>query len=1288
MRIFTKTYFFLLFFVFLFSSSKAQNSILIFNEDFETGNYPFVADSSFGLPQGVNSWVINNEYNGNGIYPNTTSQTSTVSGTIGNPNGYYLHITDTTQIINVANANFNPNSTSDHFVVLDRNFCTLGFDSIEFSFFYLCEGSANAYAEVYYSIDGGSWISTGNQYNNQTLWKNERIMNPAFSNVFDLRFGFRWVNASSTLPNSISFGVDDIFLVGNFNQTSNPIDINVTYLSDSVICQGNYLIFRYEISDTLCGGQYLIELSDANGNFTNPTALWTTSMFYPNTSSLLMIQIPNSAWPSLCYKLRVNRISPSPQITGIASVCFEIAICPNVITTGPTPPVVTMDTADVCIGSVIDIPFFATGVYYPGNIFTAYLSDSAGSFANPTIIGQLPSSQTFDPNIAPGFPGSVSGIIPSVPEGCNYYIRVSSVNPVANDTSTWGPFCIRNCDIETNGKQDLQFCISSTDGDSALITIDVNTPPSSVIYYPGNEFQVELLDFMGFSRVNLGGLGSIAATSDTLLWIVVPNFISLSAMGVQPGQYYMRIIATNSNTPDNQLGTVIRLTIGHPDDNPLIINATDSLVCQGSAATLWVSPTQMGSEYLWHLNNQVWPPISTGLNPANAVGALFNGSAGNYNFTVQETNYGCTGPMSPPFTITLLNPPTVNIVPNAPVCFGDSVTYFVQFFPNTYYSWSPPTCGTMLDTSNNQMIVAWDQASGQCNLQVFAMNICGSTTVSSSININPLPNAFAGIDTVICEGDSIMLNASGGNSYSWTPNNTLQNANTSSPIAFPTSSTNYRVQVTDNQNCKNTDTVSVIVNLKPSFDAGNDQTIMCGDSIVLNATLINGAIYNWTPQNNISNNTIYNPIGFPIQTTKYTVEASLIGGCEVIDSITINVNDIIVDVGVNQNITCGDTIALSATLINTAIYNWTPPNNISDNTIYNPIVFPIQTTKYIVDVNTLSGCEAVDSITITVNDIIIDAGIDQTITCGENILLNATFINNLFYSWTPDNTLQNANTNSPTASPIQTTNYIVSVNNTIGCESKDSIIINVNDMIVDAGKDTTICRSSIILGGYPTAVQGSDFEWIKITNEDTLIFSANGNPIVTPIITARYIVNVSNVIGCTNSDTIHVEVLTFQNIDTTFKICKEFSLVLTASDTNSTYIWNTGETEKEIIVTDIGLYTVDILTKDGCLITDSFSIIFDDCEYFFYTPNAFTPNNDGDNDVFLPLSYDVEYLSFSIYNRWGELLFESNDFTPWDGTFKGNPVSSGLYIWKAIYNGKGIYGPEEKSDGGIITLIR
>ncbi|MBC8265895.1 MAG: gliding motility-associated C-terminal domain-containing protein [Flavobacteriales bacterium] len=1134
MKFLSKKYLFLLFVILLAPTFIwSQNAILIFNEDFESGTNLFVADSSFGNPLGINSWITNNEYNGNGIYPNTTSQTNTVSGTIGNPNGYYLHITDTTQITNVSNTNFNPSSASDHFYVLDRSFCTLGFDSIEFSFFYLCEGSANAYAEVFYSIDGGNWVSTGNQYNSQTLWRNERIMNPAFNNVFDLRFGFRWVNASSTLANSISFGVDDIFLVGNFNQTTSPIDINITYLSDSVICQGNYLIFRYEISDTLCGGQYLIELSDANGNFANPTALWTTSMFYPNTSSTLMIQIPNWATASTCYKLRVNRISPSPQITGFASVCFEVAVCPNNIITGPTPPVVTMDTADVCVGSVIDIPFYAIGVYLPGNIFTAYLSDSSGSFANPTQIGQLPSNQTYDPSLPPYLPGTVSGIVPNVPEGCNYYIRISSSNPIANDTSIWGPFCIRNCDIETNNRQDLQFCISATAGDSALIPIDVNIPPSNVVYFPGNEFQVELLDAMSFARVNLGGLGSIAAINDTMLWVVVPDFISLSALGIQPGMYYMRIVATSSNTPGNQLGTVIRLTIGHPSDSPISISATDSLVCQGDAVTLWVSPTQQGSTYLWRLNGQVWPAVSTGMNPANAVGALFNGNAGNYNFTVQETNYGCIGPISPAFTVMLLNPPSIYVVPNAPVCFGDTVGYFVQFSPNTYYSWTAPTCGTMLDTTNNQMTIAWDQTTGQCNLQVYAINECGSNTGSTTININPLPNAFAGNDTIMCEGDSIQLTASGGNSYSWTPNNTLQNANTSMPTAFPPSTETYIVQVTDNQGCKEKDTVVVNVSPVPFFDAGIDRNIICGDSIQLNATDLFGASYDWV---------------------------------------------------------------VSSTFI-------------SNNSIFNPIAYPIQDMYYLVNINTIEGCDV-----------------------------------------------------------------------------KDSLLIIVNPMLVNAGEDTIICKgASIILGGNSTSISSTIYNWTPTNSLDNPTIS---NPIAAPNISTNYILNVSNLLGCTNADTINIETLIYPNTDTSFTICNGFNLVLNPSNDNATYSWNTGESTKQIVVTDMGFYAVDIFTGDGCIITDSFSVIVEDCEYFFYSPTAFTPNDDGTNDVFIPITDGVDSLHFMVFNRWGEMIFESNDFTPWDGTYKDEQVMGGIYTWTAYYLGKGTYGREEKSAVGMITLIR
>ena len=90
MKFFEKKYLVFLFAILLTPSFVySQNAILIFNEDFETGISPFIADSSFSNPVGINSWIVNNEYNGNGIYPNTTNQNNTVSGTIGNPNSYY-----------------------------------------------------------------------------------------------------------------------------------------------------------------------------------------------------------------------------------------------------------------------------------------------------------------------------------------------------------------------------------------------------------------------------------------------------------------------------------------------------------------------------------------------------------------------------------------------------------------------------------------------------------------------------------------------------------------------------------------------------------------------------------------------------------------------------------------------------------------------------------------------------------------------------------------------------------------------------------------------------------------------------------------------------------------------------------------------------------------------------------------------------------------------------------------------------------------------------------------------
>ena len=70
-------------------------------------------------------------------------------------------------------------------------------------------------------------------------------------------------------------------------------------------------------------------------------------------------------------------------------------------------------------------------------------------------------------------------------------------------------------------------------------------------------------------------------------------------------------------------------------------------------------------------------------------------------------------------------------------------------------------------------------------------------------------------------------------------------------------------------------------------------------------------------------------------------------------------------------------------------------------------------------------------------------------------------------------------------------------------------------------------------------------------------------------------------------------------------------------------------------------------------------------DFLFFVPNSFTPNKDGINDVFLPQIYGIMEYELEIYNRWGELLFHSNQLDMgWDGSFKDTACPSGVYLWK------------------------
>lgn len=116
------------------------------------------------------------------------------------------------------------------------------------------------------------------------------------------------------------------------------------------------------------------------------------------------------------------------------------------------------------------------------------------------------------------------------------------------------------------------------------------------------------------------------------------------------------------------------------------------------------------------------------------------------------------------------------------------------------------------------------------------------------------------------------------------------------------------------------------------------------------------------------------------------------------------------------------------------------------------------------------------------------------------------------------------------------------------------------------------------------------------------------------------------------------------------------------------YTWNTGEVTKEITVAKSNFYEVTVENEFGC-ITRKGKNIPTKCFPRFFIPNAFTPNGDGINDVFYVGNHNLEIAEWTIYNRQGEVVFNTRDLSKgWDGTFRGVPSRTGKYVYKIEYD--------------------
>jgi gliding motility-associated-like protein len=141
------------------------------------------------------------------------------------------------------------------------------------------------------------------------------------------------------------------------------------------------------------------------------------------------------------------------------------------------------------------------------------------------------------------------------------------------------------------------------------------------------------------------------------------------------------------------------------------------------------------------------------------------------------------------------------------------------------------------------------------------------------------------------------------------------------------------------------------------------------------------------------------------------------------------------------------------------------------------------------------------------------------------------------------------------------------------------------------------------------------------------------------------------------------------------------------------YWWNTGDTTQFIWADTEGWYSAQVLSVEGCIGLDSSFVVFSSppelIKIFF--PNAFTPNGDGLNDEFKVVtnSIDIEHFSLSIFNRWGALVYQTNDISQgWDGTFNGEYCQAGSYVYKIAYSNYVSSNTSSEIKMGTVMLVR
>ena len=223
------------------------------------------------------------------------------------------------------------------------------------------------------------------------------------------------------------------------------------------------------------------------------------------------------------------------------------------------------------------------------------------------------------------------------------------------------------------------------------------------------------------------------------------------------------------------------------------------------------------------------------------------------------------------------------------------------------------------------------------------------------------------------------------------------------------------------------------------------------------------------------------------------------------------------------------------------------------------------------------------------------------------------------------------------------------------------------------------------------ATGAKSYTWMDAANKSVIIGTG---PTITfsASVSKTYVVYASGVTcsGGVDSITVNVNPVPIINLHEDTALCFEEtgSIVLKVDQGYSSYLWTDLSVGDSLLIHSPGKYFVTITDSNDCSQTDT-TYIADMCDLSLYYPNAFTPNGDGLDDRFYFIGNLIEQFEIKIYDRWGDLIFQTNDIDQgWDGSKNNIPLQEDVYAWNLSYRGKGNSPVATKYSIGHVVLVR